>query len=463
MPIRPPSARRSAAVLLLAGLLALPLLVPAKLPAGDECHLARVTYQVADLVIPVPSEVHVPSDPAPKSAAATQQDHLIKLITSTVEPKSWSQSGGRGTIDYHPLTMALVVCQAPEVQQQVADLLSALRRMQNTQVALEVRLITMDEACVERLGLDGKEGAPSKAAGDSGSPPRASFLSDAQVLRLFEAAQGDRRTNVMQAPKVTVQSGQTSVLDLTEPESFVTGIDCRVAPNGNPVITPKLEQVPVGLRLTAKPVVSADRRFVNVTLNVDLSTVGDPKADLIPVKVPVTATPNADDETPKEFTQFIQCPHITRMAVDSTVNIPDGGTVLVSGLKREREVRSEFGPPVLSEIPYLNRLFKNVGYGRAKECVLLMVTPRVIVTTDEEEKPAAKTEAAPCVQASAAAPCCKHAEAAELVAKYHRACAEGRQAEATQLAVQALAIDPACFHADGMPAPPCATSSPKER
>jgi type II secretory pathway component GspD/PulD (secretin) len=44
-----------------------------------------------------------------------------------------------------------------------------------------------------------------------------------------------------------------------------------------------------------------------------------------------------------------------------------------------RETRQEFGPPVLSRIPYVNRLFKNVGVGRETEKVFLMVTPRVIV------------------------------------------------------------------------------------
>ena len=46
------------------------------------------------------------------------------------------------------------------------------------------------------------------------------------------------------------------------------------------------------------------------------------------------------------------------------MSVPDGGTVLLGGLKPLSEGRNEFGPPVLSKIPYINRLFKNVGYGR---------------------------------------------------------------------------------------------------
>ena len=48
------------------------------------------------------------------------------------------------------------------------------------------------------------------------------------------------------------------------------------------------------------------------------------------------------------------------------------------------EGRNEFGPPILSKIPYLNRLFKNVGYGREAQSLLIMVTPRIIINEEEE-------------------------------------------------------------------------------
>jgi general secretion pathway protein D len=72
--------------------------------------------------------------------------------------------------------------------------------------------------------------------------------------------------------------------------------------------------------------------------------------------------------------------------VNTTVAVPDGGTVLMGGLKRLSEGRNEYGPPILSKIPYINRLFKNVGYGRSAESLLMMVTPRIIIQAEEEER-----------------------------------------------------------------------------
>ncbi|MCI0461523.1 MAG: tandem-95 repeat protein, partial [Gemmataceae bacterium] len=79
-----------------------------------------------------------------------------------------------------------------------------------------------------------------------------------------------------------------------------------------------------------------------------------------------------------------QQPALHTITVSTTVSVPDGGTVLMGGLKRLSEGRNEFGPPILSKIPYVNRLFENVGYGREAESLMLMVTPRIIISEEEE-------------------------------------------------------------------------------
>ncbi|HUQ71344.1 MAG TPA: hypothetical protein VM165_17580, partial [Planctomycetaceae bacterium] len=71
--------------------------------------------------------------------------------------------------------------------------------------------------------------------------------------------------------------------------------------------------------------------------------------------------------------------------VTTTVSVPDGGTVLLGGVKRLREGRSMAGVPILNKIPYVSRLFKNTGVGRETESLMLMVTPRIIIQEEEEE------------------------------------------------------------------------------
>src|SRR5262249_50057270 len=71
-----------------------------------------------------------------------------------IQPKSWSEMGGPGTIDYFPLTMSLVINQAPDIQEQITDLLAALRRLQDQEVSVEVRFITVAEDFFERIGVN---------------------------------------------------------------------------------------------------------------------------------------------------------------------------------------------------------------------------------------------------------------------------------------------------------------------
>ena len=81
----------------------------------------------------------------------------------------------------------------------------------------------------------------------------------------------------------------------------------------------------------------------------------------------------------------VQQPVVEIVSVITTVSVPDGGTVLLGGVKRLRESRNMAGVPILNKIPYVSRLFKNTGVGREAESLMLMVTPRIIIQEEEEE------------------------------------------------------------------------------
>ena len=84
-------------------------------------------------------------------------------------------------------------------------------------------------------------------------------------------------------------------------------------------------------------------------------------------------------------TLTIQQPVVETVNVTTTVSVPDGGTVLLGGVKRLREGRNMAGVPILNKLPYISRLFKNTGVGRETESLMMMVTPRIIIQEEEEE------------------------------------------------------------------------------
>ena len=81
-------------------------------------------------------------------------DTLIELITSTIAPTSWDDVGGPGSVVGFDGNLSLVVSQTQEVHQDIVDLLQQLRRLQDLQVTIEVRFITLSDKFFERIGID---------------------------------------------------------------------------------------------------------------------------------------------------------------------------------------------------------------------------------------------------------------------------------------------------------------------
>lgn len=81
----------------------------------------------------------------------------------------------------------------------------------------------------------------------------------------------------------------------------------------------------------------------------------------------------------------VQLPTQAIVSVSTVVSVPDGGTVLLGGVKSLSEGRNMAGVPILNKIPYVSRLFRNTGVGRETTSLMMMVTPRIIIQEEEEE------------------------------------------------------------------------------
>jgi hypothetical protein len=80
---------------------------------------------------------------------------LIDLITNTVGgPGVWADQGGNGQIRPLDISLSIVVLQTQEIHEQIADLLDQLRRLQDLQVTIEVRFISLNDTFFERIGVD---------------------------------------------------------------------------------------------------------------------------------------------------------------------------------------------------------------------------------------------------------------------------------------------------------------------
>jgi type II secretory pathway component GspD/PulD (secretin) len=481
---------------------------------------------------------------------------LMDLIISTVEPKSWVEGGGEGTIMQNENTLSLVIRQNQAVHDQIKDLLDQLRRLQDLQVTVEVRFISVTDRFFERIGIDfdfnvqdtvgdvpglpafgsrqltfpgdggggaaggaagdlrgggagGAGGAAGAAGGAAGAatglfdpvtrvrPSRDDFnstvvglsspdsftedfdvqfrqgsfeigvpdfgnfnpdagiqvglaiLSDLEAFFFLQAAQADERANLLFAPKVTLFNGSSATIQDQVQRPFVIALIPNVG-TGAVGFTPVVQIIPDGIFLQVTAVISADRRYVrlqmapNFTNLVDVFTFSFASGGAGGGAIGGGAGGGggfggggigggggfggggggqfgvggigggfggaggggggfggagggaggvgggaaggvAGQAGGAGGTLTVQQPVLETISVGTTVSVPDGGTVLLGGIKRLREGRNMAGVPILNKIPYISRLFKNSGVGRDTESVMLMVTPRIIIQEEEEE------------------------------------------------------------------------------
>jgi len=223
--------------------------------------------------------------------------------------------------------------------------------------------------------------APSNATPNAGATFGLAFLSDLEVYLFLTAAQGDTRTNILQAPKVTTFNGAQAFIQNTEQINFVESLTPIVGP-GSVAFFPQVTSFPNGVNLSVTPVVSADRRYVRMTLSPVFTVI----EGFNTISVPAAVGGSGLGGQSSSINGTIQLPQFNFTTVQTTVTVPDGGTVLLGGVKRLNEERREFGVPVLSKTPLLNRLFRNIGIGRTTSSLMLMVTPRIIILEEEEER-----------------------------------------------------------------------------
>jgi general secretion pathway protein D len=381
-------------------------------------------------------------------------DSLIDLIVSTVASETWAENGGgEAEIRPFPTNLSLVISQTQAVHEQIADLLEQLRRLQDLQVTIEVRFIRLNDSFFERIGIDfdanigpaanantiNPDGTVNRSAASAivgvdaptgpglptftadldvpfrqGSfaasvPVMTSFdpataanfgfaiLSDIEAYFLIQAAQGDSRTNVLNAPKVTLFNGQQAFVADAVSRPFVIGVIPVVgefAAAQQPVIVVLNE----GTLMTIQAVVSNDRRYVRLTVVPFFTQVGDVQEFTFEGSSSTTSSSDTTDDDEGNNTSeseskassatgvTVQLPSFQFIAVVTTVSVPDGGTVLLGGIKRLNEGRNEVGVPLLSKVPYVNRLFRNIGIGRTTDSLMMMVTPRIIIQEEEEER-----------------------------------------------------------------------------
>ncbi|HVT82377.1 MAG TPA: hypothetical protein VHM90_17165, partial [Phycisphaerae bacterium] len=354
---------------------------------------------------------------------------LMDTIKSTVAPDSWRDNGGSiGSI--RELNGQLIINQTVDNQLAVYGLLQQLRETRAIQIAVEARLLLVSNNFLDdfRIGWDlelpagliggnvgafgignlntfnqaipGTTGVPGSIASFATLPSlnlSASIIDNWTLSLLLQATQADKRTVTVTAPRVTLFNGQPGFISVTNQQNIVESFNQTTASggiNGGGAVGTNLniQTLNTGVVLDVTATVSADRRYVVMTIHPTLATLDGIDTFSLGNGINNTGGNNNNNNNNNNNANasvatngaFVQLPKIASTEVSTMVSIPDGGTLLIGGQKLVGEAEVEVGVPILSKIPGLNRLFTNRSYVRDERTLLVLVRPNIIIHREIE-------------------------------------------------------------------------------
>ncbi|MDP6424394.1 MAG: hypothetical protein QGG14_06600 [Planctomycetota bacterium] len=367
--------------------------------------------------------------------AVVDVDKLQELIRANVMPDTWEADG----VSINPQGPTLVINQTLAVHAAIDKLLGDLRGTSGIQVDIEARFLRVEDNFLEEVGVDfrglGNQASEGKAGmglqgdrtgfgfDDYGTNTSASaptevgsgfepgifyndggdgdifgrtenlfdrvlgggeeglsnagglafqwtYLDDTEIEIILRAVQKQERVEQISAPRLLVHNTARAHLAVNRQFSYIRDFNVEIA-QAAAVADPVVSVVRDGVILDVRPVVAADRKYILMELRPTVATLALP----IP-----TFTTSLGVGQPVS----IQLPRLTLQKVRTTVVMPDGGTLLLGGMKNVQKHSFDSGVPILKELPGLSFLFSHKGTYRANKKILILLRASVVIPPEWE-------------------------------------------------------------------------------
>jgi len=367
-------------------------------------------------------------------------EELAELVRTSVKPEAWDEA----TIT--PQGKNLVIYQAPAIQSQVAQFLDDLRAFAGIVITVESRFLNVTDAFLRDVGVDfrglgGTNGGPlavlddvtsglddnASAALDNGGPGvnsggaalapssglffndgadgdfrgrteniftnplgqlltalgggtfQMTFIDDFAFSMIVRATEKSASLRELTAPSLTVYNTQRANLTVVNQISFVQDFDVEVAQTSF-IADPVIGVVQDGLTLDVRPTVSNDRQYITMELR---PTVAQLQKPIQTFQTLLGAAVGGIFSAQNPVT--IQLPEIKLRVVESTVRMPDGGSILLGGLKDIDINDQKAQTPILGDIPILGFLFKRQGKSEQIEHLMIIITATITDLSEQAD------------------------------------------------------------------------------
>ena len=182
----------------------------------------------------------------------------------------------------------------------------------------------------------------------------------------------DQEIRRLNSPRVTAFNTQTAHTLVVNQAAYIQ--DLEVNQTGViPVINPVIGVLNTGSILEVRPTISFDRKYVVLEIQPTLAEqIGESQA-LLNLSGGFTTVP-------------VQLPIVSVTKIKTTVNVPDGGTVLLGGLKREVKQEASIGLPALRRLPLANLFFGRNANAALRSNLFVLINTHITVVHEEEAR-----------------------------------------------------------------------------
>jgi type II secretory pathway component GspD/PulD (secretin) len=175
---------------------------------------------------------------------------------------------------------------------------------------------------------------------------------DSLVANIKMLKQVDK-TNLLANPRLVILDRQEGKVNIGDTIPYV--ITTSTVTGNNTVKSEDIKFISVGLSLIVSPVVHDDG-FITLTIRPEISSK---TGELVTNEKNVIPIVNAS-------------------SMESTLEIKDGVTVILGGLRRDEFNEKSQGLPYLMDIPLIGHLFKNRNESVTKTEIVVFLTPKII-------------------------------------------------------------------------------------
>ncbi len=178
----------------------------------------------------------------------------------------------------------------------------------------------------------------------------------------------NRKGRVVANPRILITNGQESVIDLTS--DYVKTVTSQVVSDSLTQAVQRDYEIgdDNGIKISITPFISPDG-YVTLNITPEYATIASQ------VMTPSEDNPEVND---------IQATLLQRRNLDlKNVRIKDGETLVIGGMIREEDQKTVQKIPILGDIPGLGMFFRSTVSSKTKEEMLIMITPKIVVDTDD--------------------------------------------------------------------------------